>query len=203
MIDPDFEGFVDNVTALGEVTGEDVSTFEGYLAALRERRGFFRAHGATATDHGHPTARTADLSATEASALYDKVRAGGAPPDKAELFRAQMLTEMAKMSLEDGMVMQIHPGSSRNHNAWLFQAYGRDKGADIPTQTSYVEALKPMLDLVGNSSDLTIILFTLDETSYSRELAPLAGPLPLPQIGPGMVVPRQPGRYAPFSRAND
>ena len=100
--------------------------------------------GATSTDHGHATPRTADLSPAEAAALFDRVKGGSASPAEAELFRAQMLTEMAGMSLEDGLVMQIHPGSFRNHNAQLFAKFGRDKGADIPTRTDYVENLRPL-----------------------------------------------------------
>ena len=100
------------------------------------------------------------------------------------MFRAQMLTEMAKMSLADGLVMQIHPGSVRNHNPAVFKAFGRDKGGDIPSPTDYVFALKPLLDRFGNERDLTIILFTLDETAYSRELAPLAGHYPALKLGP-------------------
>ena len=102
----------------------------------------------------------------------------------AEVFRVQMLTEMARMSLDDGLVMQIHPGSCRNHNPTIFARFGRDKGADIPTATDYVHALKPLLDRFGNERDLTVILFTLDETAYSRELAPLAGHYPILRLGP-------------------
>lgn len=184
VVDPDFEGFTENVRIFGELSGQDITHYEGYLAAHRERRAYFRSHGATATDHGHPSSRTANLSPKDAAALYDRVLKETATPADAELFRAQMLTEMARMSTEDGMVMQIHPGSFRNHNAWLFENYGRDKGADIPMQTAYVDALQPMLDVVGNDPDLTIILFTLDETSYSRELAPLAGHYPCLKLGP-------------------
>src|SRR5206468_10868711 len=158
--------------------------WKSYLVAHRKRRADFRAAGATATDHGHPTAATADLAPAEAEALFGRIVGGKWTPADAELFRAQMLTEMAKMSVEDGMTMQIHPGSFRNHNAWLFETYGRDKGADIPTRTDYVRSLKPMLDVVGNERDLTIILFTLDETSYARELAPLAGHFPCLKLGP-------------------
>ena len=104
--------------------------------------------------------------------------------EEAEAFRGQMLTEMAKMSLDDGLVMQIHPGSFRNHNPLVFREYGRDKGADIPTRTDYVRALKPLLDKFGNERGLTVILFTLDETTYSRELAPLAGHYPVLKLGP-------------------
>ena len=184
VMDPEFEGFVDNVEQLGELTNTDISSYAGYLNALRDRRGYFRARGATATDHGHPSPRTADLSGTEAAALYQKVLSGSVSSEDADLFRAQMLTEMAAMSVEDGMVMQIHPGSFRNHNQVLFDRYGRDMGADIPMQTSYVAALKPMLDRFGNNSKLSVILFTLDETTYSRELAPLAGHYPSLKLGP-------------------
>ena len=140
--------------------------------------------GATATDHGHPTAQTANLSAFDAEALFARVTGEAPSAVDAELFRAQMLTEMARMSVEDGMVMQIHPGSFRNHDRSLFASHGRDKGADIPTRTDYVHALKPMLDVVGGERDLTIILFTLDESAYARELAPLAGHYPCLRLGP-------------------
>ncbi len=184
VVDPEFNGFTANLEKLGEQAGEDTATWSGYLAALRKERARFRSYGATATDHGHPTARTADLSTTEAERLYATVRGGSASPQEQELFRAQMLTEMARMSVEDGLVMQIHPGSVRNHNAALFQKYGRDIGADIPMQTDYVQALRPLLDRFGNERNLTIILFTLDESAYSRELAPLAGHYPCLRLGP-------------------
>jgi glucuronate isomerase len=167
-----------------ELTGEDVWNWRGYLAAHRKRRADFRAAGATATDHGHLTAATANLSAFEAESLFHRVTGQGWTPADAELFRAQMLTEMARMSVEDGMVMQLHPGASRNHDARLFASHGRDKGADVPTRTDYVHALKPMLDVVGHERDLTIILFTLDESAYARELAPLAGHYPCLKLGP-------------------
>ena len=169
---------------LGALTDCDTGEWNGYLEAHRKRRAFFREAGATATDHGHPTADTANLSDSEAAALYTRVASGAASPDDAGLFRAQMLTEMAKMSVEDGMVMQIHAGSWRNHSAAVFASHGRDKGFDIPRRTSYVDALKPMLDAVGMEPNLTVILFTLDETVYSRELAPLAGVYPCLRLGP-------------------
>jgi len=184
VVDPDFQGFRDNVARLGELTGEDTATWAGYLAAHRKRRAFFRSYGATATDHGHPTARTADLPPPAADALFGRVTRGHPSAEDAELFRAQMLTEMARMSLEDGLVLQIHPGSFRNHNPALLARFGRDMGADIPTATDYVHALKPLLDRFGNEPGLTVILFTLDETSYGRELAPLAGHYPALRLGP-------------------
>jgi glucuronate isomerase len=184
VVDPEFPGFVGNVQALSVLTGENTSTWRGYLRALAARRLYFKSMGATATDHGHPTALTEDLSETSAASLFEQVIQGTAYAADLEIFRGQMLTEMARMSLEDGLVMQIHPGSVRNHNAQIFAKYGRDMGADIPQQTNYVEALRPLLNRFGNEPGLTIILFTLDETTYSRELAPLAGHYPCLKLGP-------------------
>ena len=184
VVDPEFAGFAERIAELGAKTGEDTATWGGYLQALRKARARFSSLGCTATDHGHPTAQTADLAGTEAARLFDKVRAGKASAAEQELFRAQMLTEMAQMSLEDGLVMQIHPGSVRNHNRKVYERYGRDTGADIPRATNYVDALRPLLDRFGNESKLTIILFTLDETTFSRELAPLAGHYPCLRLGP-------------------
>ncbi|MBP1883948.1 glucuronate isomerase [Sinorhizobium mexicanum] len=183
VVDAEALGFVENVGKLLALTGES-ATWTGYLNAHRARRAFFKARGATATDHGHATARTENLSPGDAASLFEKVLSGKAGPAEAEAFRGQMLTEMARMSQEDGLVMQIHPGSYRNHNPSLFANFGPDKGADIPKATDYVRALKPLLDAVGNDSSLTIILFTLDETAYSRELAPLAGHYPALRLGP-------------------
>jgi glucuronate isomerase len=184
VVDPEFEGFQANLDRLAQLTGEDCRTWSGYLAAHRQRRAFFKAMGATSTDHGHPTARTEDLSAGEAEALFGRIVTGDFSSWDAELFRAQALTEMAAMSLDDGLVMQIHPGSFRNHNRALFERLGRDKGADIPTRTDYVHALKPLLDRFGNERDFTLIVFTLDESAYARELAPLAGHYPCLRLGP-------------------
>ena len=184
VIDPDFPGFAANLARLGEITGCDVASYAGYLDAHRARRAYFREFGATATDHGHPTARTADLPRAEAEALFARVTDGSASAADRETFRAQMLTEMARLSVEDGMVMQIHAGSFRSHSDRIAAGFGRDKGFDIPQPTNYVTALKPLLDAVGLEPGLTIILFTLDETVYSRELAPLAGVYPCLKLGP-------------------
>ncbi|WP_225027272.1 glucuronate isomerase [Xinfangfangia pollutisoli] len=184
VIDPEGEGFAAALDRLGEITGCDTGAWQGYLDAHRARRAFFKAEGATATDHGHPTAQTANLSAAEASALFDRVRAGKASAAEAELFRAQMLTEMAKMSAEDGLVMQLHPGSFRSHSPGVFARYGRDRGFDIPVQVGFTAALKPLLDAVGLDPAFRMILFTLDETTYARELAPLAGAYPCLRLGP-------------------
>jgi glucuronate isomerase len=184
VVDPEFEGFHANLARFSDLTGEDCLSWQGYLAAHRQRRAFFASMGATSTDHGHPTAQTANLSQVEAEALFRKVSSGPVTSAEAELFRAQMLTEMAAMSCDDGLVMQLHPGSFRNHNAGVFASVGRDKGADIPTRTDYVHALKPLLDRFGNDPRLSLILFTLDESSYARELAPLAGHYPCLKLGP-------------------
>lgn len=182
VVDASQAAFAANVQKFVALAGTRLD-YAGYLEAHRVRRAYFKERGATSTDHGHPTARTADLAAAEASALFERVLRG-ASAEEAELFRAQMLTEMARMSVDDGLVMQIHPGSFRNHNVELFGRFGPDKGADIPRATGYVEELKPLLDAFGNDPRLTLILFTLDETSYSRELAPLAGHYPALRLGP-------------------
>ena len=184
VVDPDFPKFRENIARLGEITGRDTAHWDGYLAALRNRRQDFKTLGCTATDHGHPTAQTADLSSGSAERLYRRIISGIADPEEQEEFRAQMLTEMAAMSLDDGLVMQIHPGSFRNYNAQVHERFGRDVGADIPTATDYVRALQPLLNRFGNECDLTIILFTLDESTYSRELAPLVGHYPCLRLGP-------------------
>jgi len=184
VVDPEFEGFQANIERLGDITGCDTMEWDGYLEAHRKRRAFFKDLGATSTDHGHPTARTANLSKADAASLFEDVTSGEFSPDEADLFRGQMMTEMAAMSLDDGLVMQLHPGSVRNHNEAIFRRFGRDMGADIPARTDYVRALKPLLDRFGNEKGLTLILFTLDESTYGRELAPLAGHYPCLRLGP-------------------
>ena len=184
VVDPAFQGFRENIARLGEQTGEDTTKWLGYLNALRKSRERFKSLGCTATDHGHPTANTANLSKQEAEKLFTVVLSGNASAEQQEFFRAQMLTEMTRMSIDDGLVMQLHPGSFRNHNQKVFEQFGRDSGADIPTRTDYVHGLKPLLDLFGNEPSFTFILFTLDESTYSRELAPLAGHYPCLRLGP-------------------
>ncbi len=175
VVDLEFAGWAGKIEALGELTGHDTGTYAGYLAALRARREAFIAAGATSSDHGHPTARTESLGDAAVDALYDRALRGEASAGDAELFRAHMLVEFARMSLDDGLVMQLHPGSVRNHNTWLHDRHGRDVGGDIPQATEYVHALRPLLDRHGNDPRLRIVLYTLDEQAFSRELAPLAG----------------------------
>jgi glucuronate isomerase len=184
VVDPDRPDFCANLDRLAALTGDDTTTWTGYLASLRARRQAFVAAGATASDHGHSTATTADLPPGDAEALFARVRQGSVDPADAELFRGQMLTEMAAMSLDDGLVLQLHAGSWRGHNPSLAARFGPDKGADIPKPMDYVGALKPLLDRFGNEATLTVVIYTLDESSYSRELAPLAGHYPALRLGP-------------------
>lgn len=201
VVDPEYDGFADGVRELGHRTGEDTGTWAGYLNALAARRADFQSMGATATDHGHPSPRTADLDRSACETLLAGALAGRLSAEEAEVFRGQMLTEMARMSLDDGLVMQIHPGSVRNHNRRLFAEFGRDVGADIPGPTSYVEALRPLLDRFGNEARLSIILFTLDESAFTRELAPLAGHYPSLTLGPPWWFLDSPEAMLRFRRA--
>ncbi|HET6529414.1 MAG TPA: glucuronate isomerase [Actinoplanes sp.] len=175
VVDMEFGDWAGSVDRLGEMTGEDTGTYDGYLTALRRRRAVFVAAGATSSDHGHPTARTLVLSHPEAAALFARGRAGQATAADAEAFRAHMLVEFARMSIDDGLVMQLHPGAVRNHNRWLHAAHGRDVGGDVPQATDYVHGLAPLLDAYGNDPRLRLVVYTLDEDTYTRELAPLAG----------------------------
>jgi glucuronate isomerase len=184
VLDPDDPRFIANVQRFCGMAGEDPASFAGYLRAHEKRRADFREAGATSTDHGHPSAFTANLPRAEVEALYAKVTTGPATAKEAELFRGHMLTEMARMSIDDGMVMQLHPGVHRSHNAAVLARFGKDKGGDIPTAGEFVQALKPLLDAYGNDPRLTLILFTLDEDVYARELAPLAGHYPALKLGP-------------------
>ena len=186
VVDPERPDFAADLADLAELTGEDTTSWSGYLAALRARREAFIALGATASDHGHPTAATLDLPPAEAEALFARVVAGGTAVDPvdAERFRALMLVELAAMSLDDGLVLQLHAGSWRGHNPTVTERFGPDRGADIPKAMDYVASLKPLLDRFGNEPGLTIVVYTLDESTYSRELAPLAGHYPALRLGP-------------------
>ncbi|WP_438872572.1 glucuronate isomerase [Paractinoplanes pyxinae] len=183
VVDLEREDWAANVARMGELAGEDTGTYAGYLAALRSRRQDFIAIGTTSSDHGHPTARTIDLSPAEAARLYDRALRGQTSAADAETFRGHMILEFARMSIDDGLVMQLHPGASRDHNRALFAAHGRDVGGDIPQATDYVHALRPLLEAHGMDPRLRVVLYTLDETAFSRELAPLAGGYPALFLG--------------------
>ncbi len=179
-----YRGWQQNIEKLAQVSGVDTSSYKGYIQALEERRAFFKDMGATSTDQGVTTPFTTDLSQEQASVLYDKALLGQANEEDARLFTAHMIMEMARMSIEDGMTMQIHAGVIRNHNPVVFEKFGLDKGCDIPSATDYVNNLKPLLNKYGNDARLNLIVFTIDETTYSRELAPLAGHYPAMKVGP-------------------
>jgi len=173
-----------NIQNLSAVTGIDIHSYSSYIQALEKQRAFFKSMGAVSTDHGVYSPYTHELSKQEAESLFQKALRGSAILQDAAQFTAHMLMEMARLSQDDGLVMQIHPGSFRNHNQKIFQRFGPDKGADIPLPTKYTKNLHELLNKYGNNSDLTLIVFTLDETSYSRELAPLAGHYPAMKLGP-------------------
>ncbi|HSO26931.1 MAG TPA: glucuronate isomerase, partial [Anaerolineales bacterium] len=173
-----------HLQALSAVSGGEIDSYPQLVSALEQRRQFFKSLGATATDHGVDTAYTAPLTAQEADAIFQLARRGMATAEDARRFTAHMIMEMARMSVEDGLVMQLHVGSVRDHNAALFRAFGRDMGADIPAQTEFTHNLRPLLNAYGNDPRLTLIVFTLDESAYTRELAPLAGHYPAMRLGP-------------------
>lgn len=183
VTNPHHDDFANSMDILAQQTGEVVSSWAGYLDALRARRAFFRSLGATATDHGTLTPLTLNLPAHECQNLLDRALSGSMHAKDAARFEAVMLFEMARMSVEDGMVMQIHAGSRRNYAPSVFETFGRDKGYDVPNPTEWVANLKPLLDAFGFEPALSIILYTLDETTYSRELAPLAGAFPTLTLG--------------------
>ncbi len=174
----------DELQRLGAQTGGEITSYAAYVRALEERRQFFKQMGATATDHAAETPYTAPLSPAEAIAIFDRALAGRATADDGRAFTGHMLMQMARMSVDDGLVMQLHPGSDRNHNRHVFERFGPDRGADMPLATEYTRNLKPLLNAFGNDPRLTLVVFTLDETTYSRELAPLAGHYPALRLGP-------------------
>lgn len=184
VTNPDRPGFVDRLHQLADLTGENVARWDGLINAHRNRREVFRRFGAVATDHGMPTAETADLAPVEKQALLEKLLTGQYSPEDAALFRAQMMTEMALLAVEDGMVMQLHAGARRNTDPQLMGERGADLGGDIPSRVNYVDGLQPLLGRCGNEPNFRLVLFTLDETNYARELAPMAGFWPSLMIGP-------------------
>jgi glucuronate isomerase len=172
------------ISRLSQLSGVDVHDFATFIHALEERRDFFKTMGAVATDHAAQTPFTARLSPGEAEQIFQRALRGATTAEDATRFTGHMLMEMARMSVEDGLVMQLHPGSLRNHNDWVYHRFGRDKGADIPIAVDFTRGLLPLLNQYGNDARLSLILFTLDETTYGRELAPLAGHYPALKLGP-------------------
>jgi glucuronate isomerase len=184
VVNIDAPGWRENIQTLSEVSGVTVHDYPTFIQALEARRAFFKQMGATATDHAALTPYTGELSAEESEAIFQRALKGEASAQDAARFTGHMLMENARMSLEDGLVMQLHPGSYRSHNRLVFERFGLDKGGDIPIATEYTRNLHPLLNKYGNDPRFTLILFTLDETSYSRELAPLAGHYPALKLGP-------------------
>ncbi|MEV4140581.1 glucuronate isomerase [Dactylosporangium sp. NPDC049742] len=172
-----------DVAALAKRADVPTDDYDGYLAALRARRQAFIAVGALATDHGHESADTTPLPPAEARRIYAAALAGQVTPAEARAFAGHMLYEMAAMSCEDGLVMQLHPGVLRNHSTAAFEQYGPDRGFDIPVTAEFTRSLRPLLQSFGRHPALRLILFTVDETVYSRELAPLAGVYPAVRLG--------------------
>lgn len=184
VVNLDAPNWRQNIDKLSEVSGIEVKDYKSFIVALEQRRTFFKELGATATDHAALTAETKPLSDAEAETIFAKALSGKSETSDASRFTAHMLSQMARMSTEDGLVMQLHVGSRRNHNAQIFNTFGLDKGADIPVATEWTRSLEPLLNSYGNDERFKLILFTLDETTYSRELAPLAGHYPALRLGP-------------------
>lgn len=184
VVNLDTEGWLDHLARLEQASGVAIRDYPAFLRALEQRRAFFKQLGATATDHGVFQPHTGSLGESEAGAIFQRALSGAVNPEDAARFTAHMLVEMARLSCQDGLVMQLHPGSLRNHHPQVYQRFGRDKGYDIPVQTEYTRNLQPLLARYGADPRLTLVLFTLDETSYARELAPLAGVYPALRLGP-------------------
>jgi glucuronate isomerase len=176
-------GWAAAVGRLGEVADVDTGTYGGWVTAMERRRRYFVDHGATSADHSHEDAGTAPLESAEADRIYRTGLAGTATPDEAVSLRRHMLLEMARMSTEDGLTMTLHPGVRRNHHRPTFAAYGPDTGHDIPLRGDFTDPLRPLLERFGTHPNFRLVLFTLDETVFSRELAPLAGFYPSVYVG--------------------
>ncbi len=170
--EPEWPTHIANLAASSQI---DCGSYEGYIAALEDRRQFFIAHGATSADHSHDDVGTAPLSQTDAARIYRAALGGTASAPEAVAFRRHMLGEMARMSCDDGLVMTLHPGVFRNHHRSTFRLLGPDTGHDLPRQVTFVEPLRPLLERFGTYPGFHLVCFTLDETTWARELAPLAG----------------------------
>ncbi|HET6550935.1 MAG TPA: glucuronate isomerase [Solirubrobacter sp.] len=182
-LEPAQPGWADAVARLGEVAGIDTGEYAGYVRALELRRRYFVEHGAVSADHSHEDARTDPLEPAEAERIYRAALAGGATAAEATAFRRHMLLEMARMSCEDGLVMTVHPGVRRSHHRPTVARYGPDTGSDVPLRVEFTDALRPLLERYGTEPGFNLVIFTLDETVWSRELGPLAGFYPCLYVG--------------------
>lgn len=172
-----------DIRDLSACSGIEVSDYESFLDALRQRRFAFAAAGARASDHGHLTADTTPLDAADARRIFDAALSGPTDAASAGRFAANMLFETARMSLDDGLVMQLHPGVERNHSETVLSRFGENQGFDIPVAVEYTRGLQPLLRAFGHDPRFRMILFTVDEATFSRELAPLAGAYPSVLLG--------------------
>jgi glucuronate isomerase len=177
-------GWRENINALSKTSGINVTSYQKFILALEDRRSFFKSMGTVATDHASETAYAAELDSSEAEAIFQRALQGKANAEDAKRFNAHMMMEFARMSIDDGLVMQVHVGSIRDHNHLIYHRFGANMGADIPTQSEFTHNLRPLLNKYGTGTRLTLILFTLDESTYARELAPLAGHYPAIKLGP-------------------
>lgn len=175
FLEPSRDDWVENTLKLGESAGVDVSTYDGWVEAMENRRLYFKENGAVSTDHSHYDAKTDPLGERKLKRLYEQALAGKISPGKAKKLRRHMVLEMARLSTEDGLVMTLHPAVRRNHDPDNMKRYGLDVGSDIPVKVEFTEALRPLLGRYGNHPNFNLVVFTMDETTFSRELAPLAG----------------------------
>lgn len=173
-----------NIESLSHTSGTEINSYKRYIQALENRRAYFKSMGATATDHGVLEPYTEELSKKEAESIFRKALIGKVSTSDVKRFTGHIIMENARMSIEDGLVMQLHPGAYRNYNEAIYKRFGPDTGADIPIATEYTKNLKPLLNKYGNDNRLTLVLYTLDESTFSRELAPLAGHFPALKLGP-------------------
>lgn len=180
----DAPGWRSNIETLGAMCGFEITGCRQLIRALENRRAFFKTLGATATDQAAQTAYTGSLTDAEADAIFQRALKGKSTDEDSVRFTGHLVMESARMSLDDGLVMQFHVGAYRNHNPQIAEKFGSDKGADIPVRGEFTHALQPLLARYGNDPRLTLILFTLDESTYARELAPLAGHYPSVKLGP-------------------
>ena len=164
-----------DVDRLAEVSGIDTGDYDGYIAAMESRRQYFKDNGAVSSDHSHLDAHTDPLEVAEAERIYASARKGEVTEVEATALRRHLVSEMARMACDDGLVMTLHPGVRRNHHMATFEKYGADVGTDIPVQMEFTDALRPMLNRYGTHPNFQLVIFTLDETVFSREVGPLAG----------------------------
>jgi len=184
VINLEADGWAENIQALSTASGIPVVDYSSFIRALEQRRAHFQSLGATASDFGPAQPTTAWLSEREAGDIFQRALRGQATAADTASFLAHMLCEMARMSVDDGMLMQIHPGVYRNHNPAVYAKFGADKGFDIPYAVEYTRSLQPLLERFGNHPNFSLLLFSLDEATYARELAPLAGAYPAVKLGP-------------------